>query len=147
MKFARFAILTALLLMPAARADEMPDAFMARLFAQYADRTHWPKQYAPCDAFCEPPFAKLIKKLDYDPVCQCRGPGGHYIMLAVKLHADGSFEYTVRDANNAGKLRQWIIILKPSGDSWKIADVWERRLDNQPSLRKRLEAGGTGMLL
>lgn len=140
-------MLVAFLLAPAAIADEMPDAFMQRVFAKYADRSHWSKGYRPCDEFCEAPLAKLIKKLDYDPLCQCRAPGGRYIILAGKLHPDLSFEYTLRDANHPRKLRQWIVILKPAGTSWKVADIWERRLDGKASLRKRLEAGGTGMLL
>jgi hypothetical protein len=148
MKFACLLVMAALLTVPAAMADdEMPDAFMNRLFAKYGDRAHWPKHYAPCDEFCEAPLAKLVKKLDYDPVCQCREGGGRYIIVAGKLHPDATFEYTLRDANNSRKLRQWIVILRPAGASWKIADVFERRLDGKPSLRKRLESGGSGMLL
>jgi hypothetical protein len=148
MKFARFLVLTAVLATPVALADdETPNTFMNHVFAKYSDRAHWPKNYAPCNEFCEAPLAKLVKKLDYDPVCQCRGPGGHYIILAGKFHADGNFEYTLRDANNARKLRQWIVILTPAGASWKITDITERRLDGKTSLRKRLEEGGSGMLL
>jgi hypothetical protein len=147
MKLARFLVLAALLALPALADDEMPDGFMNRLFAKYADRVHWPKNYAPCDEFCEAPFAKLVKMLDYDPVCQCRGPAGHYVILAGKLHADGNFEYTLRDASKPLKLRQWIVILKPVGASWKITDIIERRLDDKTSLRKRLQEGGSGMLL
>jgi len=39
------------------------------------------------------------------------------------------------------------VILKPKGSSWQIFDIWERRLDNQNSLRERLQKGGTGILL
>ena len=147
MKFAWVLTLAALVVLPAFADDEMPDTFMNRIFAKYADRAHWPKNYGPCDEFCEAPLAKLVKKLDYDPLCQCRGPGGHYVILAGKLHADGNFEYTLRDANKPIKLRQWIVILKPVGASWKITDITERRLDGKGPLRKRLEEGGSGMLL
>jgi hypothetical protein len=137
----------ALALAAPAAADELPNVFMIRLFGTYMDRAHWAKHYTPCDEFCEPGFAKLIKKLDYDPVCQCRSGGGDYIILAGKLHKDGSFEYTLRDAKNPRRNRQWILILHPAGASWKIYDVWERRLDDKNSLRDRLAHGGSGMLL
>jgi len=147
MKTAFGLTLTLLLTGVAASADEMPNQVMDRLFATYQDRAHWTKGFRPCDVFCEPAFARLIKKLDYDPLCQCRSGGGDYVILAGKLHGDGRFEYTVRDRNNPRRLRQWIVILRPTGTTWKIADVWERRLDGQNSLRERLARGGTGMLL
>lgn len=147
MKTAIAAVLAGLLAGVTASAGELPNVFMIRLFGTYMDRAHWAKNYRPCDEFCEPAFAKLVRKLDYDPVCQCRTGGGDYIILNGKLHSDGRFEYTLRDRNNPRRNRQWILILKPSGDSWKIADIWERRLDDQNSLRERLAKGGTGMLL
>jgi hypothetical protein len=142
-----WAALAAVSLLGPALADEMPNTFMDRLFATYQNRAHWTKTYRPCDEFCEPGFAKLVKKLDYDPVCQCRSGGGDYVILTGKLHPDGSFEYTLRDRTKALHNRQWIVILKPKGSSWQIFDIWERRLDNQNSLRERLQKGGTGILL
>ncbi len=147
MRFTIAAMVAVVLALAPAAADELPDGFMARVFATYKDRAHWAKDYHPCDVYCEPAFAKLVRKLDYDPVCQCRKGGGDYVTLTGKLHPDGSFEYTLRDRNNPRHNRQWIVVLKPAGASWKIADIWERRLDNQNSLRERLKAGGTGFLL
>lgn len=147
MKIVLSALLAAAFATVPVLADELPNAFMDRLFATYKNREHWAKGYRPCNDFCEPEFAKLIKKLDYDPVCQCRSGGGDYAILIGKYHPDGSFEYTLRDRTKPLHNRQWIVILKPKGNGWQIYDVWERRLDDKNSVRERIKAGGTGILL
>lgn len=147
MKIAIKLALAALCAAGPALADEMPNTFMDRLFATYKNRAHWAKGYRPCDEFCEPGFAKLVRKLDYDPVCQCRSGGGDYVILIGKFHPDGSFEYTLRDRTKPLRQRQWIVILKPKGSGWQIFDIWERRLDDKNSVRERIKAGGTGILL
>lgn len=129
----------------ASAADfETPDTFINQVFAKYQDRAHWPRHYSPCQEFCEPAFAKLIAKadLEYDPICQCNGPGGRYGVIAGKMHGPDGFEFTVRDLNKADRRKQWIVMLRLTGGQWKISDVLERTLGNTPSLRQRLSQTG-----
>lgn len=149
MRFAALAAATvaAALLVPAQAGDDNPDSMLQALYSKYKGADKWPKGYVPCHEFCSPDFAKIVDaaKLDYDPICQCKGDSALLSTAAGTFNSTPQgFEYdvTVRDLSHPNLVRTWFLCLRVVNGHWRIVDIMERRARVHVSLRERLTGKG-----
>ena len=138
-----FAALLSGILFSLPAAAEDPSLFVKLLYANYEHMGRWAKDYNPCHEYCEADFAKLLdaahrkNMIDYDPICQCKGAGGKYLMFMGAQGATGD-DY-LATMMKAGDLHtSWVLVLKWDGGGWKLHDIMEKRNGKQISVRQRL---------
>jgi hypothetical protein len=113
-------LLVIVTLVSAANATQTAARFAEILRSKMADPS-----YGLCAHFCKPSLLKIVRKnqteIDLDPVCQCQGMDTGYTVASVLLGTGGTYRahFMMRGYPNS----VWTLVLKPSGATWKIADV------------------------